>query len=315
MSCTVCNITVVLMLSLIFVIGVIGNVLVAIAGMTWKGWRSDIEKSSNIFVVNLAIADLGILLLSLPSHLVVTYLSKWPFGDIFCRSVTPLREVFTCVSILGVTTIAIQRNMIMQGAVPEAFSYKTTKYFIAFLWISSYFIIGLPLAFVFEVQEEDGLSTCTAHWKTRTGRLVHQFFIVIFNTLPLVVTTVSYCRIAFIFKRLYIRRRRLENFQNDASQTSNESVSCQSQRFSTFLFLLVCSFWLCHVPSYVHAMVLNVKGATPDRRGDIVFSIITCLYFATSAVNPVFLMLVSRVYRRGVQSFLAEVYNDLKRCC
>lgn len=66
---------------LTFVIGVVGNILVCFA--VWK--NVDLRTVTNIFIVNLSIADLFILLFLLPSILLVDVTATWFLGVVPCK--------------------------------------------------------------------------------------------------------------------------------------------------------------------------------------------------------------------------------------
>ena len=67
--------------TLTFVVGVTGNVLVCFA--VWM--NKDLRTITNIFMVNLSVADLFILIFCLPSALLVDVTATWFLGLIPCK--------------------------------------------------------------------------------------------------------------------------------------------------------------------------------------------------------------------------------------
>ena len=71
--------------------GVIGNILV-ITVITKMGKK---KQAGDLYLLNLAIADLGTLVLTFPSMVVREKLPwKWPFGEFICLYVHPVPEIF-----------------------------------------------------------------------------------------------------------------------------------------------------------------------------------------------------------------------------
>jgi hypocretin (orexin) receptor 2 len=72
---------VIIVYSLTFIVGVVGNVLVCFA--VWM--NKDLRTITNIFMVNLSIADILILVFCLPSALLVDVTATWFLGLVPCK--------------------------------------------------------------------------------------------------------------------------------------------------------------------------------------------------------------------------------------
>lgn len=66
---------------LTFIVGVVGNILVCFA--VWI--NKDLRTITNIFMVNLSIADLLIIVFCLPSALIVDVTATWFLGIVACK--------------------------------------------------------------------------------------------------------------------------------------------------------------------------------------------------------------------------------------
>lgn len=92
--------------SLIAFFGVLGNICVVIAISRCPFMHS----VTNMFIRNLAIADIGVLVLSFPFAVVKEQtLYHWPLGKAMCRVVYPLSEIFIGVSVWSMVIIAVDR--------------------------------------------------------------------------------------------------------------------------------------------------------------------------------------------------------------
>ena len=64
-----------------FFVGLIGNSLVCFA--IWRNKK--MRTITNIFIVNLSVADLGVIIICLPSTLLVDVTETWFLGTAFCK--------------------------------------------------------------------------------------------------------------------------------------------------------------------------------------------------------------------------------------
>ena len=83
---------------LTFFVGLIGNSLVCFA--IWRNKK--MRTITNIFIVNLSVADLGVIIICLPSTLLVDVTETWFLGTTFCKI-----HLFLMVSIFLVILLPI----------------------------------------------------------------------------------------------------------------------------------------------------------------------------------------------------------------
>lgn len=67
--------------TLTFIVGLVGNALVCFA--VWR--NKNMRTVTNIFLVNLAAADLGVIIVCLPPALIADITNKWLLGTAFCK--------------------------------------------------------------------------------------------------------------------------------------------------------------------------------------------------------------------------------------
>jgi len=91
---------------LIALFGVVGNVLVT-AVICRMGKK---KKPVDLYLLNLAIADLGFLLLTFPLGVIKEKLPfNWPQGEFACLYLQPMPELFHGFSVWCITIIALHR--------------------------------------------------------------------------------------------------------------------------------------------------------------------------------------------------------------
>ncbi|XP_070165519.1 orexin receptor type 2 isoform X2 [Polyergus mexicanus] len=91
--------------SIVFVVGLIGNALVCMAVYRNHTMRT----VTNYFIVNLAVADLLVLLICLPPSVLWDVTETWFLGLKLCKTVPYLQTVSVSVSVLTLTFISIDR--------------------------------------------------------------------------------------------------------------------------------------------------------------------------------------------------------------
>ncbi|CAB4066560.1 HCRTR2 [Lepeophtheirus salmonis] len=188
------------LIALVFICGIIGNALVFIAVTTTKSMQS----VTNIFIVNLAMADMLVMIFCVPPTVIWDVTNTWIFGSLMCRIVLYIQDISVSVSVLTLTFIAYDRYYAICR--PLQFSSRKTKaaVVIAAIWTISA-IIGIPNAISLEAvtpfdDEEQfpclardeiffDLSSCKPKWGENvdfTITLLKAVFVIIFtiNSFP-----------------------------------------------------------------------------------------------------------------------------------
>ena len=92
---------------LIVLLGIFGNALVIIVVATNAQMRS----TTNMLILNLAVADLLFTILCVPSTATDYVLNSWPFGLVWCQTVQYLIYATSYVSIYTLILMSIDRYM------------------------------------------------------------------------------------------------------------------------------------------------------------------------------------------------------------
>jgi allatostatin receptor len=90
---------------LIGILGLVGNSLVVIVVAANPGMRS----TTNILIINLAIADLLFVLFCIPFTATDFVLPYWPFGNVWCKVVQYLIIVTACASVYTLVLMSLDR--------------------------------------------------------------------------------------------------------------------------------------------------------------------------------------------------------------
>lgn len=285
--------------------GVIGNILV-ITVITKMGKK---KQEGDLYLLNLAIADLGTLLLTFPSMVVRELHWKWPFGEFICLYVHPVPEIFYGASVWCIAVVAIDRYRKIvtsktSSRISSAFTLRTAKIVAACLWMASFLVFCLPLYFVMKYHEEPGgrLASCNPEMSF-TFNGVYMGVLTFFSyILPLTVITFTYIVISRVIIRssAFIKLMKKEGYANDEKRLSKiKSVRLrQNERAKKILTPLVLTFAVTMLPLNIFRLVLAWKPALVEQHVKLILNVVTVFVLINSSANPVIYSVVSKEFRK-----------------
>ncbi|XP_071812502.1 G-protein coupled receptor moody-like [Apostichopus japonicus] len=285
------RIIVAIITSLASCIGLIGNVLVIIAIIFSKR----LQNKTNVFVTNLAIADLVTCSL-LPFQVVALLVDPWPLSDILCTAVGMLTWICLWTSNVTLALVAYNRyNIVLKKRDEYEKIYKKWKMvlWIVFSWILPTSLVTIPPAFDFGAM---GYSTryrvCTADTSHPKSDWYALLTSVTVQVPCLIVIIVSY---TLLFRHVRIHNQKmLELFSApsgkistqdvESGRVSQAAVSMQRHVFkrqhqiTKNLFVVVCSFMICVMPFGIACLIPPSYPAIPW---------VSMLVLVNSCVNPI----------------------------
>ncbi|WAR28371.1 OX1R-like protein [Mya arenaria] len=124
---------------LTFIFGVLGNVLVC-----FSVWRNrEMRTITNVFMVNLSVADLTVILILLPTALVADVTETWLLGAAMCKFSISLGTMCISVSILTLCAISIERWYAICRPLSFHSNTERARITIAMIWTVS-ICVALP---------------------------------------------------------------------------------------------------------------------------------------------------------------------------
>ncbi|XP_056637487.1 orexin receptor type 2-like [Diorhabda sublineata] len=312
--------------SLVFVIGLVGNCLVCVAVYRNHTMRT----VTNYFIVNLALADFMVILFCLPPSVTWDVTSTWWFGTALCKIVLYMQSVSVTVSVLTLTFISVDRWY----AICYPLKFKSTtgraKTAIGVIWITAMacelpepiYLTAVPYHKTYLY-----LTQCMPTWTTETDLIFVLVKMIFFYIIPLLFMSVAYLQIIrvlwksgkaphqamdFTGSRL-TNRCQLNSFAMNMN-TSTEGQLRSRRKAAKMLVAVVIMFAICFFP--VHLLsVLRVTVQLSNSDTNIAFSLIShWLCYANSAVNPIIYNFMSgkfrKEFRRGFDSCFKHNLED-----
>ena len=301
---------------IIALFGVIGNILVVIV-ISRLGKK---KQPADLYTQNLAIADLGILLLALPVGAIREKAPmSWPFGEFSCLYLYPVPEIFHGASVWCIAVIAIERYRRMVtikilGRNRNKTLLQRAKTVAACVWLISFFIFCLPLYFIVDYRDlQNGGKWCGPVWPPFFLRVYTGFVLNLFSyILPLVIISFTYIAIYRVLSKssVFIKdMKRVDVIMLGEEQrgtlTKVESVRLrQNNRAKRILTPLVVIFAVTMLPLIILRLILVFWPAIIRREyyKQLLYSV-TVSVIINSSANPVIYSVVSRDFRKGMNNF------------
>lgn len=260
---------------MIIVIGFLGNLAVIFNG-TKKSVL--LKHYSNYFILSIAVADLGVVMMAIPIN-IVEYTSGLDVGQFTCAFILPIRETFQCAAMQSVAMLGLARlrHITKQPHLPM--SKRRCLIIVSVIWLSSYLLTSLPMAFVYKISA-DGV--CDPVWMNDLLKKIHLTFTNAVLYSPVILVTISYLSILRKIKNLW------------RPNNNNEGMTRKSRNLSILLILMMTNCWISAMPLVVYITLLTYEIAEIPL---VWYSVIGILYYSSSAINPILVLIMKRDYR------------------
>ncbi|KAJ8025213.1 Rhodopsin, GQ-coupled [Holothuria leucospilota] len=302
---------------LVSVTGLVGNTLIGVAVFVSK----KLQTRTNVFVVNLAVADLLTCSL-LPFQAVALLVDPWPLSNWICSAVGMVMYICWWTSTITLALIAFNRyNIVVKKREDYEDMYTTRKMalWVIFSWIAPTLLVIVPLAFdLGALGYSSKFKTCTAKLANKPHPISVGYVLILGVTVqvPLICLIVIGVSYTLLFR--HIRRHNREMmavFHLPASsktlktqdveevKISQAALSMQRHLFqrqhkiTKNLFVVFCSFLVCMMPFTIAFFIPPSYPVIPWA---------TMLVLINSCINPI-------IYGLKHPNF-KEVFRPLLSC-
>ncbi|XP_068613379.1 urotensin-2 receptor-like [Brachionichthys hirsutus] len=292
------------LLSLVYVIGVSGNVYTLVVMRHSMRFAT----SMHVSIVNLAVADL--LYLSTIPFVVSTYFLKdWYFGDVGCRVLLSLDLLTMHASIFTLTVMCTERYLAVTKPLDTVTRSKGYRKALAWgVWMLSLVLAVPMMVMVAQTSKRvpgGGVKRmCAPTW----APLAYKVYVtVLFGT--------SIMAPGLVIGYLYVRLARtyLES-QNNCAFRRGGRVPARSpkQRVLLMIFAIVLLFWVCFLPFWIWQL-LPLYRAEPlrlaARTHTCINYLVASLTYSNSCINPFLYTLLTKNYREYLKNRHRSFYR------
>lgn len=258
--------------TLLLILSFVGNVLVII--VVFKKPR--LSTTTSLFIAALATTDLINALVPGPLFLSSLITGKMPYSSAGCNISGFFMHFLTLASVSTMGLIAVNRYfcVLKPNIYKRIFTSRHSVIFLASLWIFIGIVIVFPLIVGWASMEfSPQMASCSLHFNSLTSETGFTVFVmVLFVVSSFVIVALCYY---FVSKSLRQHRSHL---------TSNRGLSVQEINLTKTFFVLVVSFIILWLPTFVVVILFRVvlRKTLPRQLAlAIPYGLLT-----NSAVNP-----------------------------
>ncbi|XP_059180970.1 galanin receptor 2a [Centropristis striata] len=271
--------------SLIFVLGAVGNSLV-LAVLFRNGQMN--SKTTNLFILNLGLADLSFIVFCVPLQATIYTLDQWLFGPVLCKVLHFIIFLTMYASIFTLTAVSLDRYLAICYPLRsrEMRTPRNALASIGLVWALA-LVFSAPYLSYYSQVSLSGAVVCLPAWESRP-RLIMDVCTFVFGYLvPVLVLGLTYART-------------IRYLWTSVDPVKDVSESRRSNRKVTKMILVVAAlFCLCWLPH--HLVILCMWfGRFPLNHATYVLRILSHLVaYTNSCLNPIVYALVSKHFRKG----------------
>ena len=298
--------TITVVISLVSILAIVGNVLVAVSVLM----KTTLRTSTNYFIVNMAVSDLLSALTNWPLYATEGMLSGKSFiegsmATFVCKLGMYSRAISQAVSVLSLVLIVVERFVaIVHPFNATMLTTRLRAVLLLFTWIFP-LSIGFPYVWFPKIVQDGPQTFCRFSWARLELSIFYAVGFLIFYCVPFILIIVLYFK---IMKSLTGGRLIDETYQQSISARNRQ----QNQIVMKVFISIVTAFFLCWTPlcGYLVLRMVFPSFFTKDIRK---LRLYVGLFFyvfpsLSTAVNPIILFVSSSRFSNA----LREIFGCVK---
>lgn len=293
---------------IVFCIGLCGNLFVCVVVIQQRRMRTVM----NCFTLNLAISDLIIIVIYVPSQYAAYENNQnWPFGNIGCRITYSVVPVCLTASIGTLLAISCERFRGIVFPFQPRMRLKTVRRIIIIIWVVS-IATALPLMIIAGTIHKDNNIFCDEIWPN--GDSSRYYWIAMFflqYVIPLFIMSVLYSVAGWkLQKRSKFLSKNSRGRSDNVNYAAEVARQRQSQKITKMLVALILIYSFCMLPQHVVYFWTEYGNLRNWKYFLYVFRISNVFTMANSALNSIVYGTLQTEFRKAYRLFFLK-YN----CC
>ncbi|XP_036863308.2 galanin receptor type 1 isoform X1 [Manis javanica] len=292
------NLVTLVVFGLIFALGVLGNSLVITVLARSKPGKT--RSTTNLFILNLSVADLAYLLFCIPFQATVYALPTWVLGAFICKFIHYFFTVSMLVSIFTLAAMSVDRYVAIVHSRRSSLRVSRNALLgMGFIWALS-IALASPVAYHQRlVHRGVGNETfCWEEWSNERHKKAYVVCTFVFGyLLPLLLICFCYAKV------LHHLHKKLKNM-------SKKSEASKKKTAQTVLVVVVV-FGVSWLPHHVIHLWAEF-GVFPLTPATFLFRVTAhCLAYSNSSVNPIIYAFLSENFRKAYkQVFKCDLHRE-----
>lgn len=282
--------------SVIFILGVFGNVLVCYVVFRNRAMQT----VTNLFITNLALSDILLCLLGVPLTPLYTFLGKWIFGRVLCHLMPYAQGTSIYISTLTLTSIAIDRFFVIIYPFHPRMKLNTCVFIITFIWVFS-LIVTCPYGlFMGLMMPNDSQIYCEETWPSDKTRKVFGVFTFVLQFLvPFLVIAVCYTCVSI---RLNDRARSKPGTKTTRREEADRD---RKKRTNRMLISMVAIFGISWLPLNLINILNDFNASMADYNYFLLsFVFAHSMAMASTCYNPFLYAWLNENFRKEFKQVL-----------
>ncbi|CAN7997771.1 unnamed protein product [Ixodes pacificus] len=287
-------VSVMAVLILVFmVLAVLGNAMVVLTVVRHRGMRT----RTNMFIVNLAVADILVAVLDMPVSLATLLRGDWTLGYGFCQFNGFTMALLLMCSIHTLMYMSVHKYVSITRPFSRAMTKRRVGFLIAAAWLWPFFCALTPFLGLTKIVYKIGASQCGPAYPHSMKMYAHSALITVTNYfVPLIVMGFCYFNIF----------RAIGEHMTRVKATSNISLHnsvTQQKRINVTLVLVLLCFLFCWTPYMIYTFVVNSR--TSKTKVPYILNPVAYWFgYLNSACNPIIYAFRSPSFRHGYKELL-----------
>jgi neuropeptide Y receptor len=307
--------------SVLIIVGAAGNSLVVCAVARKPAMRT----ARNMFIVNLAVSDLLLCLITMPLTLMEILTKYWPLGryPFVCKILGTLQATSIFVSTISITAIALDRYQVIVYPTRESLQKLGAVIILTCIWVAA-IILASPMFFWRTLNHHDihlpslgieYVEYCLEEWPVEHGRAYYSLFsLVVQYVLPIITVSVAYSRIC--------RKLRYRYVNSSALGTSSKNKGCMTstnrrkpkddrrmKRTNSLLVSIGLIFCISWLPLNIFNLVVDYWNPFGQDRQSMMIWYAVCHMMGMSSAcsNPLLYGWLNDNFRKEFKEILASL--------
>ncbi|KAG4071909.1 hypothetical protein HA402_006070 [Bradysia odoriphaga] len=294
----------------IYIVGVLGNGTLVIIFLRHRSMRN----IPNTYIFSLALADLLVILVCVPTSGVIYTFEEWIWGETMCRITEFGKDVFYGVSVFTLTALAAERYCAIVNPLRKLQTKPLTVITAILIWVLAV-VCATPAAIVSNLVDLP-VKNRTTNWTIVTCQpygdplqestpIYAKYNVIckaiIYYILPLSIIGVLYVLMA---RRLHVSAR---DMPGEIAGPQSRAQARARRHVARMVVTFVLVFIVCFLPQHIFNLWFHCNPNSRDEYDHfwhILRIVGFSLSFLNSCVNPIALYCVSGVFRQHFHRYL-----------
>ncbi|XP_038120986.1 neuropeptide SIFamide receptor [Culex quinquefasciatus] len=291
----------------VFIVGLIGNSFVI--AVVFRAPR--MRTVTNFFIVNLALADVLVIVFCLPATLMSNIFVPWMLGWLMCKTVPYIQGVSVAASVYSLIAVSLDRFLAIWWPLKLQITKRRARFMIVCIWIIA-LSSTIPWALFFQLvpisPQAPEIQLCLEVWPPGTdGKL----YFLLANLVACYLLPMTLITICYILIWIKVWRRSIPGDSKDAQMDRMQQKS--KIKVVKMLVVVVILFVLSWLPLYVIFARIKLGGALESSEEEMIqiaTPIAQWLGASNSCINPILYAFFNKKYRKGFAAIIRS-----RKCC